>query len=52
MQKEGLRLDFLHIAHRLYKRCVIPFSFDHGRIRCENLIRAVYNIKSYHAESI
>ncbi|WP_271407171.1 hypothetical protein [Tenacibaculum soleae] len=45
MKKENVRIDFIHIAYRLYKKQGIPKSFKQGAEICENIILKVYTQK-------
>ncbi|SOS48426.1 hypothetical protein [Tenacibaculum dicentrarchi] len=45
MQKENIRIDFIRIAHRLYKKQGIPASFKQGAEMCENIILKFYTQK-------
>lgn len=44
MKKKGVRIDFVHIAHRIYKRKGVPKNFQQGVIRCKNLIQSCYSL--------
>lgn len=44
MTKEKIRIDFINIAYRLYKRGGIPKDFESGVKRCELLILDIYHL--------
>lgn len=46
MSKENVRIDFIHIAYRLYKKKGTPKDFESGVKRCELLILDMYNLPS------
>lgn len=46
MKVKNVRLDFINLCHRIYKKDGIPHSYRHGVIRCESIICRVYNIKN------
>lgn len=46
MQKQGVRIDFVHIAHRLYeKKGFVPNSFEQGLSRCTAIINTMMVLK-------
>lgn len=45
MQKENTRIDFVHIAHRIYKKGLIPKDFKSGMSRCERIINSMVEYK-------